>query len=124
MESKSMALNRSLIGKTYPHSTSVVTLEALQRYARAYNDDNPAYFGSSAAGGIVAPPMFNVVVTWLALITVISDPELCVDLMRLLHQRQDMQFFAPIRCNDQISATATIISIENSRAGEFITIGL
>ena len=119
-----MALNRSLVGKTYPPATTGVTLEALQKYARAYNDDNLSYFEPSAMGGIVAPPMFNAVVTWLPLITVISDPELRVDLMRLVHRGQDMRFFAPIRPDDRISASATIVAIESSTAGEIITIGL
>ncbi|MBV8357608.1 MAG: MaoC family dehydratase N-terminal domain-containing protein [Deltaproteobacteria bacterium] len=119
-----MALNRSLIGKTYPPASTGVTLEALQKYARAYNDDNVSYFEPSAMGGIVAPPMFNAVVTWLSLITVISDPELCVDLMRLVHRSQEMRFFTPIRPDDRISASATIVSIESSMAGEIITIGL
>ena len=119
-----MALNPSLAGKIYPSVTTEVTLEALQKYARAYNDDNLSYFEPSAMGGIIAPPMFNVVATWLPLITVISDPDLRVDLMRLVHRSQDMRFFAPIRPNDRISASATIVSIESSAAGEIITIGL
>ena len=119
-----MALNRSLAGKTYPPVTTEVTCEALQKYARAYSDENVRYFDPSLASGIVAPPMFNAVVTWLALITVISDPELRVDLMRLLHRSQDMHFFAPLRPLDQISATATISSIESGTAGETITIRL
>lgn len=119
-----MALNQSLAGKIYPPVTTEVTLAALQKYARAYNDDNPSYFEPSAIGGIIAPPMFNAVVAWLPLITVLSDPELRVDLMRLVHRSQDMRFFAPIRPDDRISASATIVSIENSTAGEIITIGL
>jgi len=119
-----MALNPSLAGKIYPPITTEVTLEALQKYARAYNDDNLAYFEPLAMGGIIAPPMFNAVVTWLPLITAISDPELRVDLMRLVHRSQDMRFFAPIRPDDRISASATIVSIESSAVGEIITIGL
>src|SRR5262249_30594976 len=91
-----MALNQSLAGKTYAPATTEVTLEALQSYARAYNDDNPCYFRPPASR-IIAPPMFNAVVAWLPLITAISDPELRVDLLRLLHRRQDMRFFSPIR---------------------------
>jgi acyl dehydratase len=119
-----MALNRSLIGKTYPPIISEVTAEALQKYARAYNDDNLSYFDPARPGGIIAPPMFNVVVTWLPLITVISDPELHVDLLRLLHLGQDMEFLALIRRGDRVSANATIVSIETVAAGEIITVQL
>jgi acyl dehydratase len=119
-----MALNRSLVGKSYPLITTEVTLLALQKYACAYNDDNLSYFVPTSPGGIMAPPMFNVVVTWLSLITAISDPDLRVDLLRLLHRSQDMQFFAPIRPSDRISASASILSIESAAAGEVLTIGL
>ena len=119
-----MALNRTLVGKCYPPIITDVTLDALQKYARAYNDDNPCYFARSTSAGVIAPPMFNAVATWLALITVLSDPELRVDLLRLLHKSQDMQFLIPIRAGDRISATASIMSIETGAAGETITIGL
>jgi acyl dehydratase len=119
-----MPLNRTLIGKIYPPIMSHVTAEAVQEYARACNEDNPSYFRSLAAGGIIAPPMFNAVITWLALITAISDPELRVDLLRLLHREQDMRFYEPVRPDDLISARACIISIEDSGSGETVTIGL
>jgi acyl dehydratase len=119
-----MVLNQSLVGKTYPPVTTEVTLEALQSYARAYNDDNLCYFGPPASSGIIAPPMFNAVVAWLPLITAISDPELHVDLMRLLHRSQDMRFFTSIQPGDRISASATIIAIDSGIAGEIMTIDL
>jgi acyl dehydratase len=119
-----MALNRSLVGKTYPAVATEVTAAALQNYAHAYNDHNAAYFDPSAERGIIAPPMFNAVVTWLALITALSDPELHVDLLHLLHRSEDMQFFVPIRPGDRISANASILSLESGASGETITIGL
>lgn len=119
-----MSLNRTLIGKTYSPVVTRVTADALEEYARACNDDNPAYFKASGANRLIAPPMFNAVVTWLALITAISDPELRVDLLRLLHRRQDMHFYEPVRPDDLISVRASIVSIENAESGEAITIGL
>jgi acyl dehydratase len=118
-----MALNRSLVGKTYPPVVTEIDTDALQKYARAYGDDNPLYFAPTT-GGIIAPPMYHTVVTWLALITVIGDPELRVDLLRLLHKRQEMEFLAPIRSGDQITACASIVSIEGGAQGETITIYL
>ena len=58
--SQSMPLNTACVGSEYPPVTTNVTLDAIQKYARAYNDDNPAFFDASRAGGIVAPPMFGV----------------------------------------------------------------
>src|SRR5579872_2967370 len=107
-----MALNKELVGKQYPSTTSEATLEAMQNYARAYNDDNPAFFDASRAGGIVAPPMYAVVMTWSAILAVVGDPDLKVDVVRLLHGEQDMEFIRPIRAGDSITATAKVASIE------------
>ena len=69
-----MPLNREFIGREYPPLSATVMLEALQSYARAYNDDNPRYFDPSAPGGIVAPPMFGVAVTWMSVVGAVGDP--------------------------------------------------
>jgi acyl dehydratase len=101
-----------------------VTREAIQSYARACNDDNTHYFDSSLPGGIIAPPMFAVVVTWIPVISAMTDPELRADLLRLLHTAQEMEFLAPIRPGDQISATARIQVIESAPGGESLTLEL
>jgi acyl dehydratase len=117
-----MALNKSLAGKEYAPSTTEATPEAMQNYARAYNDDNPAFFDAIRAGGIVAPPMYAVVVMWSAIMGVVGDPDLKVDVVRLLHGEQDMQFILPIRPGDKITAIAKVASIETKASGETLVI--
>jgi acyl dehydratase len=119
-----MPLNKSCVGKTYPPVTTEVTLDAIQKYARAYNHDNPAFFDANRPNGIVAPPMFAVTVTWNALMTAVLDPSLQADLLRLVHGEQDMEFTNPIRPDDIISASAKIISIETKASGETMTVEL
>lgn len=119
-----MPLNKSCVGKTYPPITTEVTLDAIQKYARAYNDDNPAFFDTNRPNGIVAPPMFAVAITWNALMTAVMDPDVQADLLRLVHGEQDMEFTNPIRPGDLISAFAKIISIETKASGETITFEL
>ena len=43
-----MALNKELVGKEYAPTATEATLEAMQNYARAYNDDNPCFFHAAA----------------------------------------------------------------------------
>jgi acyl dehydratase len=119
-----MPVNKDCVGKEYAPITSQAKLEAIQQYARACNDDNRAYFDSSRAGGIVAPPMYNVVVTWPSLMGVMGDPELAVDLVRVLHGEQDMEFLAPIRPGDQITSAARVVSIETKSNGEVVIVEL
>jgi acyl dehydratase len=119
-----MALNQACRGKIYPPITTEVTLDALQTYARACNDDHPRYFDAGVPGGIVAPPMFAVVVTWLSVITAMTDAELRADLLRLLHVAQDIEFLTPIRAGDTITSTGRVASIETHRSGETMALEL
>ena len=117
-----MALNKDLVGKKYPATCTEATLDAMQNYARAYNDDNSAFFNGSRGGGIIAPPMYAVVATWPSIMSVVGDPDLKVDLMRLLHGEQDMAFLLPIRPGDKITALAKVASIETKASGETLVI--
>jgi acyl dehydratase len=119
-----MPLNKEFVGREYPPSRATVTLEALQNYARACNDDNPRYFDPAAPGGIVAPPMFGVAVTWMSVVGAVGDPELGADLLRLLHTEQDMEFLAPLRPGDEITTVARVASIEARPGGEAMTLEL
>ncbi len=117
-----MPLNKDLVGKEYAPTTTEATLEAMQNYARAYNDDNRAFFDSSRAGGIIAPPMYAVVTLWASIMGVVGDPDLKVDVVRLLHGEQDMEFLHPIRPGDKITAVAKVVSIETKASGETLVI--
>ncbi len=91
-----MGLNRNLIGKEYASQDYAVTAEATAAYARAYNEDNAWFFGTDPSEYIIAPPMFGVVAGWLSIMMVVTDSELNVDVLRLLHSRQDILFWRPI----------------------------
>lgn len=117
-----MGLNRSLIGKQYPPQDYGVTAEATMRYAQAYNDDNPWFLDTSRPGGIVAPPMFGVVMGWMPIMLVMTDAELGADLLRLLHSEQDMIFHKPVMPGDIVTSTATILSIEGKATGETVVV--
>lgn len=110
-----MPLNRACIGRHYPPMTAKVTLEAIQNYARAYNDENPRFFNCPE---IVAPPMYAVAATWGSLLQATTDPSVNIDPLRLLHSAQDMEFLGPIRPGDLITSYSTIISIEPKPTGE------
>jgi acyl dehydratase len=119
-----MPLNKVCTGKEFPPATTDVTAEATQKYARAYNDENRAFFDATRPGGIVAPPMFAVVVTWNPTMSAVMDPEAGADLLRLVHGEQDMHFLAPIRPGDRITARSKITAIETGATGETMTVEL
>jgi acyl dehydratase len=119
-----MGLNRLLVGKQYPPQDYGVTAEATMKYARAYNDDNPWFLDASRPDGIVAPPLFGVVMSWLSLMTAVTDRELGADLLRLLHSEQDMFFYLPVIPGDIITSTAQIAAIEERPNGEVLVVKL
>ncbi|HXN84437.1 MAG TPA: MaoC/PaaZ C-terminal domain-containing protein [Candidatus Binataceae bacterium] len=117
-----MPLNKDLIGKEYPATTTEATLDAMQSYARAYNEDNPVFLDSKRAGGVVAPPMYAIVMIWSSIMGVVGDTDLKVDVVRLLHGEQDMEFLAPIRPGDRITSIAKVASIETKATGETLVL--
>src|SRR5215469_10084135 len=117
-----MPLNKACIDKHYPAVKAAVTLKALQKYARAYDHDNPFFFDEKQPGAIIAPPMYGVVPTWQSIVKVVTDPEVGADLLRLVHGEQDMEFVTPMRPGDVITSTAAIRSITGGATGETMSI--
>ena len=119
-----MGLNRSLLGKEYDPQSYVVSAEATMAYARAYNEDNAWFFDADRPEGVLAPPLFGAVASWLSLIMVVTDAELNVDILRLVHSRQDMRFLHPIVPGDTINSTAKIVAIEEQPGGESLAVDI
>lgn len=117
-----MSLNRTLVGKEYPPQDYGVTTEAILRYARAYNEDNPWFLDANRLDGLVAPPMFGVVMGWLPIMFVMTDTDLSVDLLRLLHAEQDMYFCRTVAPGDIVTSRAKILAIEEKSSGESISV--
>ena len=102
---------------------SVVTIEAMQKFARAYNHANPFFFDRSKAGAIIAPPMFGV--TWVVPSTervVDHDAEVQVDTLHLVHGEQEIEFVRPVSPGEVIFTAAAIKSIETKATGEVLDV--
>ena len=119
-----MTMNAALTGKGYPAAAFPVTADATKRYARAYDEDNPWFLDDDRPGGIIAPPLFGVVVAVPALAFPIRDSDLNLDFRRALHGEQDMRFLRPMRPGDTIDTTARIEAIESKSSGETLAIDL
>ncbi|HEU5002076.1 MAG TPA: MaoC/PaaZ C-terminal domain-containing protein [Actinomycetota bacterium] len=113
-----MPINPELVGRTYPVSTYEVSAEAIRAYAAATNEDNPAFAGDAP----VAPPAFPVVPSSGVLAAVLFDPELGVNLARLVHGEEDHILHAPIRPGDTLSVAGSLESTETKDSGETFTI--
>src|SRR5271154_6588094 len=119
-----MALNRACVGKEYPPIRTIITLDAIENFALACNDDNPRYFDHSDPREVVAPPIFGATAMFHSVLAATGDPEAGVDVMRLVHSDQDVEYFQPIRPGDEMVSHSRIASIETRATGEAMAIGL
>ena len=91
-----MALNKSVVGKVYEGEVYDVTGDAIRAYAEATG----ALFEWSSGwskGGEVAMPLFAVRPLVTVLFGAIEDEEVGIDLKRLLHGEQRMEFLDVIK---------------------------
>lgn len=113
-----MTINQEVAGKTYPATTYVVTAEAIRAFAAATNEDNPAFTGADP----VAPPAFPVVAVESVLAAALFDPDLRVNLARLVHGEEDHILHAPIRPGDVLTVEGSLESVEIKQTGETFTV--
>jgi acyl dehydratase len=114
-------LNREIVGTQIGTSTVTVTAEATQAYARATNDDNPAYFEGPR---IIAPPMFEVVLSALARpheVMVANGLNVLGERLGL-HAEQAMVFTAPIGPGESIVTETSVAAIDEHPRGEIARI--
>lgn len=116
-----MGMNRALVGREYAKLDPVeVTAEAARAYAEATNANIAAYEGATP----VVPPMYGVAYTFAGLGAPLFDPDLEVDMMRLVHGDQDMRFMRPVHPGDVISTVSRVVEIAEKTSGEIITVGM
>jgi acyl dehydratase len=122
-----MALDPSFIGRSYPPIEPYeVGREKIREFARAIGDDNPAYHDTEAAKAfghpdIIAPPTFPVIVSFLAMRSLIGDPELGVDYSRVVHGEQRFVYTRPVRAGDRLTAVLTVENIRVAAGNDLLT---
>jgi hypothetical protein len=107
-----MPLNADLVGKTYPPARIEVEPERVRAFA-----------GAVSHPGDGVPPTFATVPEIVAgLGNVVADPDLGVELSRVLHGDQEYRWERPIRVGETLVALATIDSIRGKGETEFLGI--
>lgn len=92
-------------GRTYPPTEPYeVTAVQIAEFAEALGDDNPAYRGEQP----IAPPTFAAVVAGRAWGALWGDDELGLELRRIVHGDQRIDFDRPLRAGDRVTATLRI----------------
>lgn len=122
-----MALNREMIGFSYPPSHPfLVTEESIRNFADAIGDPHPMYrdaVAAAAAGhaSIVAPPTFPIVVTMSAMDESFHDPNLGMDYAHMVHSDQKFEYVRPIQVGDELVVVTVIEDIRALAGNDFAT---
>jgi acyl dehydratase len=106
-------MDTSKIGKRYPPFEYEIGREKIREYANAVGEDNPVHHDREAAReagfrDVVAPPMFAVVYSAGAVGPAVLDPELGIDLTRMLHGSQEFEWHEPACAGDTITTEAEV----------------
>ncbi|MCO4745761.1 MAG: SDR family NAD(P)-dependent oxidoreductase [Proteobacteria bacterium] len=108
------------LGKRYDGGFWQVSGDEFGAYADATDDANPRYRGADA----VAPPMYHVRPFIGLMMKLATDPELDIDLLRLVHGEHDMSFHRLLRHGDVLQLRGTLESVEEKSSGKIVAFGL
>ena len=119
-----MALNKKLIGRTWPAAEYEVGREKIREYANAVGETNPIHHDPEAAReagfrNVVAPPMFCVVYSAPAMGPAIIDPELAINLAAMVHGSQEFLWGEPVCAGDVITTTPRLADLSDRNGMSF-----
>jgi acyl dehydratase len=122
-----MALDRELVGRSYPPSAVYEVGRAkIAEFAAAVGADDPVHRDADAARAlghpdVIAPPTFAIVLTLEAANVVLGDPQVTLDYSRVVHGEQRFTHHRPIRAGDRLVATTTIDAVRSVAGNDLLT---
>ena len=122
-----MALDRELVGRSYPPSAVYeVGRTTIAAFAAAIGDGSPLYRDAEAARSaghpdVIAPPTFAIAVSLEAAMVVLDDPDVAIDYGRVVHGEQRFTHHRPIRAGDRLVATPTIEAVRSVGGNDLLT---
>ena len=105
------------IGKRYDGGHFLVSPDHIALYADATNDANPAYTGDTG----IAPHMLHTRMFKECMFQIATDPELDLDLLRLVHGEHDATFHRPVKAWDLMQVRGELISVDEKSSGLLVT---
>jgi acyl dehydratase len=123
-----MPLNPTFAERVYPATAPyLVGREKIREFAAAVGDTGPAAHDLAAAralghADLVATPTFAVALTMQAEGQVMFDPELGLDMTRVLHREQTFDHRRPLRAGDEVTVTVSVASIDEVGGHDLLTL--
>src|SRR3712207_8119410 len=122
-----MALDRALVGRSYPPSAVYEVGRAkIAEFAAAVGAADAVHTDAEAARAaghpdVIAPPTFAIVVSLEAAFVVLGDPDVGLSYSRVVHGEQKVTHHPPIRPGDPLVATTTIEATRTVAGNEPLT---
>jgi len=134
-----MAIDPRHVGRRYGPFRSTVCADRIRDFAVAVAGGVPGHFGAtdgephpwsvdeeaaarSPYGALVAPPTFGVTFAMHPFALACTDPEIGIDLVRLLHAEQEFEYGAVVRPGDVLVTTGEVVEVRTKGALEFMTV--
>jgi acyl dehydratase len=107
-----MAVDTALAGRTFPPTEPyAVSHEKVQEFARATGSD---------FDGRTAPATFPIVVAFRAMTALMEDPEVGIELHRVVHGEQRFTYTRPVVVGDRLSATLSVDTLRQIGGADII----
>jgi acyl dehydratase len=118
-----MELDPALVGAPIAAITREVSARQIMNFAAAVSDMNPRYFDDTRSGGIQAPPLFAVAVTWplIEKAKEIVPPEVVAT---MVHAGEHLIFHRPIRPDMRLRVQGEVAAVRPTSAGVLMTMKL
>ncbi|MBN2026102.1 MAG: MaoC family dehydratase N-terminal domain-containing protein [Actinobacteria bacterium] len=114
-------MNKSVIGKEYPHVTYELTREMILKYSRVVEDPNP-YFNDEEADVLYAPHTLIGAYTLLLAPHIMMDEELDMDVSKsVIHTHQMHEYKRQAVAGDVLTIRGRIADIKSFEDHETIT---
>ncbi|MFA6035151.1 MAG: MaoC family dehydratase N-terminal domain-containing protein, partial [Myxococcota bacterium] len=121
-----MEISSRFAGTTLKPFTAALDWQRMTNYAAATGDANPFYLDDEREGGIVAPPMFAVALTWPIIERVwefIENPEFPLEVLStIVHYTEHLQFHKPMRPGGSLEIRGKVAAIVPHRSGTVATL--
>ncbi len=134
-----MAIDPRHVGRRYGPFRTTVCAERIRDFAVTVAGGVPGHFGvadgephpwsvdegaaaRSPYGALVAPPTFGVTFAMHPFALACADPEIGLDLVRLLHAEQEFEYGAVVRPGDVLTTTGEVVEVRTKGQLDFMVV--